>query len=658
MQTNRVWLYNRILAEHAAAPESRRWMSILAQLKPLPRVDKSTILSADEFQSSLKAQTNNSTPNRRIQLGTDTCEQSESGSWTPTNKPKKIIRGHVGTLREKRPEGQIMTIGELNLAGVAAALIRNHQSLTAAETKLIAKATLPDQNAIDHYRERILAGDDALGTEFCRVRSSEKRRERGATYTPLSIVEAMVSWAASIDAAPKRVVDPGIGSGRFISAAADRFQNAELVGIDIDPLALLMARANADVRGYANRLHLELGDFRAIALPSCEGKTLYIGNPPYLRHHDISERWKNWFAETARRFGFKASKLAGLHIHFFLRTREIAAHGDFGAFITAAEWLDVNYGSTLRSMLADGLGGSAVHVIDPKAQPFSDALTTGAVTCFHVGSRPTHFSVRAVHRLEDLAPLDQGRAISWTEMATAPRWSVFTRKPVEARPGFIELGELFRAHRGQVTGANRAWIAGDEANDIPKRFKRPTITKGRELLAVRTELITSAGLKKVVDLPHSLDELDLEERKAVQRFLAWAKTIGAKDSYVAQHRRAWWAVELRAPAPVLVTYMARQAPAFVLNTAKARHLNIAHGLYPRSPLSEKTLAAILVWLRQHVGTSEGRAYAGGLVKFEPKELERILIPAPEDIHAANRAYKMDDAATRGRHCDSNINISD
>lgn len=550
-----------------------------------------------------------------------------------------------------------MNIGELKLVAVTAALIDRRRTLTTGEQKLVCHAGAADKSVVCDYRNRIARGEDVLGAEYCNLRSPEKRRETGATYTPPAIVEAMISWAAGIDPAPERVVDPGVGSGRFISAAADRFPSAKLVGIDIDPLALLMARANACVRGYAHRLQLELGDYRTVVLSPCQGKTLYIGNPPYVRHHDISERWKTWFAATAHRFGFKASKLAGLHIHFFLRTREIAKPGDFGAFITAAEWLDVNYGSTLRSMLADGLGGSAVHIIDPRAQPFADAFTTGAVTCFHVGHRPTHFAVRAVHRLEDLTPLDQGRAVDWEEMSKARRWSVFTREHKEVPAGFIELGEIFRAHRGQVTGANEAWIASDEARSIPSRFKRPTVTKGRELLAVRTELVTTAGLKKVVDLPISLDELDPEERKAINKFLAWAKTVGAKDSYVAQHRRAWWAIQLRAAAPVLVTYMARQAPAFVLNTAKARHLNIAHGLYPRGPLSEKEIAAILEWLRQHVGTSGGRTYAGGLVKFEPKELERIPIPAPEDIHAANSAHEMDVAATLGRCHSGNVDIS-
>jgi adenine-specific DNA-methyltransferase len=77
--------------------------------------------------------------------------------------------------------------------------------------------------------------------------------------------------------------------------------------------------------------------------------------------------------------------------------------------------------------------------------------------------------------------------------------------------------------------------------------------------------------------------------------------------------------------------MARRAPAFVRNLVKARHINIAHGLYPRAPLNDGALTAILTDLRCHVSTAGGPTYAGGLVKFEPKELERILLPRIEDI---------------------------
>jgi hypothetical protein len=66
----------------------------------------------------------------------------------------------------------------------------------------------------------------------------------------------------------------------------------------------------------------------------------------------------------------------------------------------------------------------------------------------------------------------------------------------------------------------------------------------------------------------------------------------------------------------------------VRNLCDARHLNIAHGLYPREPLPETTIIGLLAYLRQNVSTSAGRTYAGGLTKFEPGEVERLQIPAP------------------------------
>jgi hypothetical protein len=544
-----------------------------------------------------------------------------------------------------RPEPDSMNAGinadDRRLVALAAGLTGDFALLSAAERDLVARvhpaaADAADPAAIAAARAQIRAGHDVLGAEFCRVRSARQRRQHGATYTPAPIVEAMVAWAHGEIPAPARIIDPGAGSGRFLVAAARRFPDAELIAVEIDPLAALMLRANAAVHGFADRLTVHLADYRSLALPPAAGPTLFIGNPPYVRHHAIGEHWKTWFAETADRFGLRASKLAGLHIHFFFKTRELARPGDCGAFITAAEWLDVNYGSALRRLLADaslphGLGGAAVHIIDPKAQPFTDALTTGAITCFRAGSRPAEITVRAAGSLDELAPLGRGWAVAAAEMAGAPKWSVFVRERQPAPAGFIEAGELFRVHRGQVTGGNDVWIDSEAARDLPARYKPYAITRARELFAAGAVLNTAAGLHRVIDLPADLDTLGADERDAVHRFLAWAKRQGAHESYIATHRRAWWSVGLRAPAPILCTYMARRTPAFVRNVAKVRHINIAHGLYPRELLDDAALAAVVAWLRGHAGTAGGRTYAGGLVKFEPKEIERILLPPLEEM---------------------------
>ena len=483
--------------------------------------------------------------------------------------------------------------------------------------------------ATDAILQQIQRGKDPLGEAFSRLRSPEQRREDGATYTPAPIVKAMVRWAAAHNGAPARVVDPGVGSGRFLLEAGRRFPNAELIGIDIDPLAALTARANLAAAGYADRSEIIRGDFRATALPAIDGRTLYIGNPPYVRHHLLGATWKEWLTKEAQRLGHPASQLAGLHVHFFLATALKAQPGDFGSFITAAEWLDVNYGQLVRDLFLENLGGRSITVVEPTARPFADAASTAAITTFETGAKPVSIRIRRVDDTKALHPLEAGRLIHRGRLEAQPRWSHLTRRTKAGPSGYVELGELCRVHRGQVTGANRVWIEGKHSEGLPDSVLYRTVTKARELFAAGVALADSSTLKRVIDIPVDLSVLDGPERKAVEKFLKVAKIAGVDSGYVAANRKAWWSVGLRLPAPILATYMARRAPAFVRNLASARHINIAHGLYPRDPLSDDILTSLAGYLSTGTSIEAGRTYAGGLTKFEPREMERILVPTPE-----------------------------
>ncbi len=181
-------------------------------------------------------------------------------------------------------------------------------------------------------------------------------------------------------------------------------------------------------------------------------------------------------------------------------------------------------------------------------------------------------------------------------------------------------------HRGQVTGANKVWIDGPDTPKLPERFLLPCVTKARELMAAGGRIDQAKGLRRVIDLPVDLDGITKRERTLIRDFLAWAEDQGANETYIARHRRAWWSVGLKAPAPILVTYMARRPPVFVRNPAGARHINIAHGLYPRGDMTDADLDRAAAYLTGLALGQGGRTYAGGLTKFEPKEIERLIIP--------------------------------
>ena len=540
-----------------------------------------------------------------------------------------------------------------------------------------AAATTIDARTARRLRERIRVGEDPLGEAFSAMRSPDLRRPLGATYTPPVIVEAMLEWSRA-HIVPDRVVDPGTGSGRFLLRAAPIFPRATLLGVEIDPLAALIARANLAAAGLARRSHVALCDYRdflsrddvrvsAVTRASARAQTLFIGNPPYVRHHLIEARWKDWLVRGWRSLGIRASRLAGLHVHFFLATLLAARPGDAGAFITAAEWLDVNYGSALRAAFLGKLGGMGIITVEPRASAFADAATTSAITLFKIGERVSQVRFRRLERiapgtsltggtslaggtnLADGASLAGGVPVSRQVLEREPRWSKLsaarpqsrmarTSKPMRSgdRPrlaDLVQLGELCRVHRGQATGANAVWIAGEEARDLPASVLMATVTRARELISAGRVLRSLESLRRVVDLPRDLSELAASQRLPVEAFLKAARRRGADRSYLARHRHAWWSVELRAPAPILATYMARRPPVFTRNVAGARHLNIAHGLYPRVELNEAQLMGLVDYLSTRVRIEDGRTYAGGLTKFEPREMERLLVPRPEALSA-------------------------
>ena len=481
----------------------------------------------------------------------------------------------------------------------------------------------PDDGLVVQTAKQILTGADPLGDRLCTLRSAEVRRSSGAVYTPPELVDPMVAWM--LDQDPDRVVDAGAGSGRFSMALARAAPDVPVVAVDVDPVATLLTRGSLAALGAANASVLQT-DYTRLSLPPAPGRTAYIANPPYVRHHHLAPAAKAWAQKVAATLGHTVSGLAGLHAYFFLATAAIGRAGDVGCFVTSAEWLDVNYGSIIRQLLLGKLGGEAIHVVEPQALPFEGTATTAVVVNFRFGERPRSVRFRPVTALGDLGDLaTTGEPVTRERLAEASRWSPFLRTRHQVPEGYIELGEICRVHRGTVTGSNATWVARGDVK-LPESVLFPAVTRARELFEAGEILSDPGILRRVIDIPVDLDELEPEERKLVDRFIREVKKTSVHQGYIARHRRAWWSVGLREPAPILATYMARRPPAFVINAAEARHINIAHGLYPRQELPGHALERLSQCLRHSISLSQGRTYAGGLTKFEPKEMERLPVP--------------------------------
>ncbi|MBA3877506.1 MAG: SAM-dependent methyltransferase [Anaerolinea sp.] len=424
-------------------------------------------------------------------------------------------------------------------------------------------------------------------------------------------------------------MDPGCGSGRFSADAARRDPAIKIIAIDRDPLATLMTRAALSVLG-AKDARVICGDYLTARLPHHAGRTAWVGNPPYVRHHELGPDTKAWAATAAARVGYPISGLAGLHALFFLATVIHGKPGDVGCFVTSAEWLDVGYGSIVRNLFTNGMGGRALDLVDPRAVPFEDAMTTALITCFELGLGPRDVAVQLVDEPEDLGRLEAGKLVPAAVMAGQKRWShMFKETPREAHNGQV-LGDIARVHRGFVTGGNEFFLMtrADATRRGLSAWVKPAITQASQILTSGGVIRDTPDLRVVLDLPADFDRSGHPD---VDAYLAEGEAAAVNQRYITTHRRPWWRVGIGTPAPIVASYMARQAPRFALNPDGLALLNIGHGIYPKEPLNDEQVQALVDALNAgRAGfAGAGRTYHGGLEKFEPREMEALPIPALE-----------------------------
>lgn len=542
---------------------------------------------------------------------------------------------HLGAAASSSHDGVITRPAELELVRLTIDLGAEIVGgpLSRAEQQLVEEARVLKRSAtssVRRAREAILAGSDPLGEMLCRIRDGAERRVTGAFYTPPLLIGPMLDWVLSYH--PDRLIDVGSGSGRFAAAAVLRQRDVAIVAVDIDPLATLLTRAALAVLESPAATVLQ-ADYTMLELPRAAGRTAFVGNPPYVRHHHLSASTKRWAVTTGKRLGYRVSALAGLHAHFFLATAVHARPGDIGCLVTSAEWLDVNYGSIVRDLLLDQLGGQALHVIDPRAVPFEDAMTTAAITCFEAGTRKA-MKLRLVAEAAQLRDLGQGQTLAREVLAKAHRWTPLLRAVPIARDADTEvpLRAVARVHRGVATGANQFFVLTRErARNLGiEEWCRPAITHAEEILHAGGIVRDGPDRRLLLDVPADVN------RKAHPQLDAYLR-LGERlqdgkppicDRYLPSHRRPWWYLGRSALPPIVATYMARQAPVFALNPDGLALVNIAHGIYPRHPLTADQLVALVNVLNDARSSfrGNGRTYHGGLEKFEPCEMEDLLIP--------------------------------
>lgn len=489
----------------------------------------------------------------------------------------------------------------------------------------------------EHQRLELQASLDAEKTQA-------ERNRLGQFATPAALAQDILRYAASLlpSGEPVRFLDPAIGTGSFYSALLTAFQTkriTEALGFEIDPH---YGNPAAELwRGHG--LTLKHGDFTDVA-PS-QRFNLVICNPPYVRHHHLHNDDKIRLQHrTHQASGMKISGLAGLYCHFLGLAHAWMAEGGVAGWLIPSEFMDVNYGQTVKRYLLERVTLLHIHRFDPDDVQFADALVSSAVVWFKNAPPPPDHEVKFTFGGTLFEPRNT-RLVAARALARERKWTRFPVADVRTQTDIPRLSDFFRIKRGVATGANKFFILSEEeiaTRGLPMQELTPILPSPRYLphdeIGARKDGSPDID-RRLFLLDTKLSEEDIRRRfPALAAYLEEGKAKGLQERYLCKHRAPWYSQEDRPPAPIVCTYLGRgdaksgRPFRFILNDSCATVANVYLALYPipmmarevdRDPGLVRKIWRALNEVSPDVLLGEGRVYGGGLNKLEPRELSNV-----------------------------------
>lgn len=226
------------------------------------------------------------------------------------------------------------------------------------------------------------AAPGSIGLAYEAANAATRRKKRGVHYTPVALARGLVAASnVGCDADESQqtplVCDPSCGGGAFLLAAADALYRrggepgaivaTQLFGIDIDPVALAIARvelalwcaANGDNAVLAPDAHFVVADTlrehpRGWHGWPPDGFTLVLGNPPFASQlRSRTARDPRQHADIAERFGMETLGYADRAALFLLAAIDMVRDNGHVCLVLPQSILAARDAAPIRARVAE-----------------------------------------------------------------------------------------------------------------------------------------------------------------------------------------------------------------------------------------------------------------------------------------------------------------
>lgn len=502
---------------------------------------------------------------------------------------------------------------------------------------------------------------------------------RGGYYTPSAICDFITSWA--IRSKKDVVLEPSCGDGNFIESAIKRFNeldvyednlNDRIKGIEFIADEAAKASNRVAKYGLSKKSIINEDFFSYISTRKGVEYDAVIGNPPFIRYQNFPEEHREIAIKMMQDLGLKPNKLTNIWVPFLVICSTLLKPEGRLGMVIPAELFQVKYAEQTRVFLSNFF--ERITIVTFKELVF-DGIQQEVIVllCEKSVLNAQGIRVLQLNNLKELAEIDFD-AVAETEVLKiqhdTEKWTKYflSRKEIKLLREIKESEKIPKADTlidvdvGIVTGRNEFFmlkpsqvVEWNLQNVTTKVVSRSNHLSGIVFKDTDFDLNSKNDLTNMLFLPENVefDQLD----KQSQKYIKYGEQKGFNTGYKCRIRKRWYITpSLWVPKGFALRQVNRY-PKLVLSEVNASATDTIHRVkfISEQYSPEAIVVCFLNSLTFAFSEITGRSYGGGVMTFEPTEIEDLLIPVVED-HGID--IKLIDALIREDRIEEVLDIVD
>lgn len=511
------------------------------------------------------------------------------------------------------------------------------------------------------------------------IETLDSKKLRGGYYTPQAITDFICKWA--ITNPNQRVLEPSCGDGNFIESAICRFielgvPNDKLFGL-IKGIELIddeadKSKQRATKYGLNSTTIINTDFFNYIANANGEAYfDVVIGNPPFIRYQNFPEAHREIAFRMMEEMELNPTKLTNIWVPFLVvSASKLNRFGKLGMVIPA-ELFQVKYAAETRVFLSSFF--SRITIITFRKLVFEDiqqeivlllcekdvTVNTG-IRVIEINSLNELNSVQFDKvRDEEVKYLDHSTE-KWTKYFLDKDEIQLLRK-IKADKRIKTCADIMDVDVGIVTGRNEFFMLNKDA--IAKRNLKPYITKVVSksnhfsgIVYTDTDFETNVEKNYPVHLflpeAKEFDQLP----KVCKNYISYGEEKDFHKGYKCRIRKLWYITPSLWIPDAFVLRQVGDYPKLIINKTNASSTDTIHRVRFKTKVKAENIAlSYLNSLTFAFSEITGRSYGGGVLTFEPTEIEEIPLPL---LETSSIDFKKIDSFIRQRKIEEVLDIID